>query len=231
VARTGLLCKRTHTAGFSLNRRFLALLLLCLPVAVYAATRLEIGQFSDGSLDGWKSKSFVGETEYSLVEQDGRMVLLANSVGSASVLGRKIKIDLTETPYVNWSWKVERGLPKMDETTKGGDDFAARLYFVKSGGVAIWNTKALNYVWAGSQLRDTSWPNAFEPNNSIMHAVRGSWDPTGEWRQEKRNVREDFKKSFGKDIKSINAVAIMTDTDNTGLRARAVYGDIYFTAN
>jgi len=208
-----------------MNKRFLAVLSFCLPVAIFAADRVEIGNFSNGSLDGWTSKSFVGETEYSVVEEDGRMVLLANSVGSASVLGRKIKIDLTKTPYVNWSWKVERGLPKIDETTKGGDDFAARLYFVKSGGVAIWNTKALNYVWASSQLRDT------EPKNSIMHAIRGSWDPTGEWKQEKRNVREDFKKSFGKDIKSINAVAIMTDTDNTGLRARAAYGDIYFTAN
>ena len=214
-----------------MNVRILMLLSFCLPVVVIAADRIDIGRFSAGSLEGWTSKSFVGETEYSIVEQDGRVVLLANSVGSASVLGRKIKIDLTKTPYVNWSWKVERGLPKMDETAKSGDDFAARLYFVKSGGIAIWNTKALNYVWAGSQLRDTSWPNAFEPDNSIMHAVRGSWDPTGVWKEEKRNVREDFKKSFGKDIKSINAVAIMTDTDNTGLRARAVYGDIYFSAN
>ncbi len=212
-------------------RSYLAVFLVCLSVAVIADERMDIGIFSNGSLDGWKTKSFVGETDYSIIKENGRSVLLANSVGSASVLGRKIKIDLTKTPYVNWSWKVERGLPKMDETTKGGDDFAARLYFVKSGGFAIWNTKALNYVWASSQLRDTSWPNAFEPKNSIMHAVRGSWDPTGEWKQEKRNVREDFKKSFGTDIKSINGVAIMTDTDNTGLRARAVYGDIFFTAN
>jgi len=214
-----------------LIRSYLAVFLVCLSVAVIADERMDIGIFSNGSLDGWKTKSFVGETDYSIIKENGRSVLLANSVGSASVLGRKIKIDLTKTPYVNWSWKVERGLPKMDETTKGGDDFAARLYFVKSGGFAIWNTKALNYVWASSQLRDTSWPNAFEPKNSIMHAVRGSWDPTGEWKQEKRNVREDFKKSFGTDIKSINGVAIMTDTDNTGLRARAVYGDIFFTAN
>jgi len=217
--------------GFSLIKRFLAVVLVCLSVTVFANDRMDIGTFSSGSLDGWQTKSFVGETEYTIVEEEGRPVLLANSVGSASVLGRKIKIDLTKTPYVNWSWKVERGLPKVDETTKSGDDFAARLYFVKSGGFAIWNTKALNYVWASSQLRDTSWPNAFEPSNSIMHAVRGSWDPIGEWRHEKRNVREDFKKSFGKDIKSVNGVAIMTDTDNTGLRARAVYGDIFFTAN
>lgn len=211
-------------------KHILPAVLLGLSVAAMAAERIDIGKFSDASLDGWESKSFVGETEYRFAEQDGRSVLLAESSGSASGMGRKIKIDLTKTPYVNWSWKVERGLPTLDETSRGGDDYAARLYVVKSGGALIWNTRALNYVWSGSQSRETTWPNAFKPKNAIMHAVRGSSDATGEWKQEKRNVREDFKKIFGKDIKSIDAVAIMTDTDNSGLRANAAYGDIYFTA-
>lgn len=199
-------------------------------VAMAAGDRIDIGNFSSASLDGWEGKSFVGETEYTFVESDGKSVLQANSEGTASGMGRKMKIDLTKTPYVNWSWKVERGLPQLNETTKAGDDYAARLYVVKSGGALIWNTKALNYVWSGSQPRDTSWPNAFKPKNAIMLAARGTNDSTGEWRQEKRNVREDFKKVFGKDIKSIDAIAIMTDTDNSGLRASAAYGDIYFTA-
>jgi len=155
---------------------------------------------------------------------------MANSVGTASGFGRKIKIDLTKTPWVNWSWKIERGLPALPEKTKSGDDYAARLYLVKSGGALIWNTKALNYVWSGSHDRDASWPNAYKPKNSIMLAARGTSDKTGEWVTEKRNVREDFKQAFGKDIKSIDAVAIMTDTDNSGLSASAAYGDIYFTA-
>ena len=141
--------------------------------------RVDIGQFSSGSLSGWEGKSFVGETEYNIEQSEGQSVLIARSSGSASGLGRKITIDLTKTPFVNWSWKVERGLPELDETSKSGDDYAARLYVVKSGGALIWNTKALNYVWSGSQSKDTVWPNAFKPKNAIMLAARGAEDATG----------------------------------------------------
>ena len=192
--------------------------------------RVDIGNFSAGNLEGWESKSFVGKTEYKFKQEDGQSVLAAESYGAASGLVRKITIDLTKTPYVNWSWKVDRALPELNETQKSGDDYAARLYVVKSGGVRIWKTKALNYVWSGSQPKDTIWPNVFRPKNSIMLAARGAEDSTGQWHHEKRNIRKDFKKIFGQDITSIDAIAIMTDTDNTGLRANAVYGDIYFSA-
>ena len=206
-----------------------AMLFLPLQLAL-AETRVDVANFSAGSLDGWESKSYVGETEYSFVEEEGRTVLSAGSYGSASGIGRKITVDLTKTPFINWSWKVNRGLPRIDETVKSGDDFAARLYLVKSGGARIWKTKALNYVWSGNQERESVWPNAFRPNNSIMVAARGFKDNKGEWVHEKRNVREDFKKQFGKEITTVDLVAIMTDTDNSGLRAEAAYGDIYFTA-
>lgn len=212
--------------------KFLAAIVLSISVTSSAAmfNRVDIASFSAGSLNGWESKSFVGKTNYK-IKQDGELsVLAAESIGTASGLGRKITIDLTRTPYVNWSWKVEQSLPRLEETQKGGDDYAARLYVIKSGGLIIWNTKALNYVWSSSQQKETVWPNAFKPKNAIMFAVRGPEDSTGGWRHEKRNVREDFKQIFGKDVKSIDGIAIMTDTDNSGLHASAVYGDIYFSA-
>ena len=195
-----------------------------------AIDRVDIGQFSHGNASGWESKSFVGQTQYQLQHDGGKTVLAAKAVGSASGLGKKIKIDLRKTPYVNWSWKVDRGLAQVNEQSRDGDDFAARLYVVKSGGALIWKTKALNYVWSSNQARGESWPNPYQPKNSIMLAARGVDDSSGEWVTEKRNVREDLKKVFGKDITSIDAIAIMTDTDNTGREAHASYGDIFFTA-
>ena len=120
--------------------------------------------------------------------------------------------------------------PTLNERSKQGDDYAARLYVVKSSGALFWKTKAVNYVWSGSELRDNSWKSAWKPKNDVMVAVRGTDDSIGEWKTEKRNVREDFKKAYGIDIKQIEGVAIMTDTDNSGLNATAEYGDIYFTA-
>jgi hypothetical protein len=50
------------------------------------------------------------------------------------------------------------------------------------------------------------------------------------WVSHKRNVRADLKEQFGEDIQSIDAVALMTDTDNSGGAAQAFYGDIWFSA-
>ena len=194
------------------------------------ANRVDIGQFSAGIYSGWESRAFVGKTDYQLEHDGNTTVLAAKASGSASGLGKKIKIDLRKTPYVNWSWKVDRGLGQVNEKTKRGDDFAARLYIVKSGGPLIWRTKALNYVWSSSQARGASWPNPHQPRNAIMFATRGVDDNSGQWMTEKRNVREDLKELFGEDITSIDAIAIMTDTDNTGKVAHASYGDIFFTA-
>ena len=194
------------------------------------SNRVDIGEFSSGNSRGWESKSFVGNTDYSLMVDGQMTVLTASSNGTASGLGRQIKIDLRKTPYVNWSWKVDERVGNENEKSKDGDDFAARLYVVKSGGALLWNTKALNYVWSENQNRGESWPNPYRPKNAIMVAARGIGDSSGKWVTEKRNVREDLKAAFGKDIKFIDAIAIMTDTDNTGGSAKASYGDIYFSA-
>lgn len=192
--------------------------------------KIEVSQFSKNSLEGWERKSFSGQTDYQLTEEGTRTVLLAKASSSASGLGKKIRIDLTRTPYINWSWKIDHRLEGLDETTKSGDDYAARLYVVKSGGAFVWKTKALNYVWSSNQPKEVVWPNAFQPKNAKMLSIRGVEDQVGQWVAEKRNVREDLKKVFGKNIETIDAVAIMTDSDNSGRNASAAYGDIFFTA-
>lgn len=193
--------------------------------------RVSISNFDKQNLKGWQQKSFAGKTNYQITEENGRKVLVADSMATASGLGKKIKVDLKKTPYINWSWKIDNTLDGLDETTKAGDDYVARLYVVKSGGPLLWKTKALNYVWSSNQSQEQIWRNAFQPKNAIMLAVRGNKDQPGQWVTEKRNVLEDFKKAFGKDIDKIDAIAIMTDTDNSKREASATYGEIYFTAD
>jgi hypothetical protein len=195
---------------------------------VLAEQRVLVAAFSQGSLAGWASKSFKGETRYRLVDSgDDGQVLQAESHGQASGLFREIKIDLTQTPFLYWSWRVDQALTGLDERSKAGDDYAARLYVVVSGGLLFWKTRAINYVWSGSQPQGSRWPNAFT-GNAVMIAQRGSEDAAGQWRFERRNVRDDMRALFGKDITRIDAIAIMTDTDNSEGDARASYGDIWF---
>ena len=94
-----------------------------------------------------------------------------------------------------------------------------------------WRSKALNYVWSGQADAEAVWPNAYLPKNAMMLATRTANDPLDTWLNEKRNVREDLRNVYGKDIKYIDVVALMTDTDNTGQKVTAYYGNIFFTAD
>jgi len=60
----------------------------------------------------------------------------------------------------------------------------------------------------------------------MMVAVQSGPPHVGEWMEERRNVLEDFRKFFGEDPPTVGAVAIMTDTDNTGEQTIAWYGPI-----
>ena len=192
--------------------------------------QIVIGNFSVGALTGWKAKEFKGQTQYQLIKIDGVQALKADSDAAASGLFHEQRIDLQKTPVMNWRWRIENRMGKLDEQAKSGDDFTARVYVVVSGGLVFWNTKAINYVWASTSSKDKVWPNPFAGDHAMMVAVRSSSDETGTWYTERRNIREDFKRLTGQDIKSIDAVAIMTDTDNAKGKATAYYGDIYFTA-
>jgi hypothetical protein len=194
------------------------------------ADKISIGDFSSGTLRDWEGQSFKGRTHYRLVEQAGVKVLKADSSASASGLFRKQRIDLTQTPFLNWRWRIENRLGKLNEQSKSGDDYAARVYVVIDGGLAFWRKKALNYVWASTSPKGSIWPNAFAGEHVMMIALRSFGDDTAVWYDEKRNILEDLRMQFGEEIRHIDAVAIMTDTDNAGGRVIAYYGDIFFSA-
>jgi hypothetical protein len=192
------------------------------------AQRVDVGRFSLGKLDGWQEKSFAGETRYVLREEEGGgRALHAVSNASASGLFREIQVDLQRTPFLHWSWKVENLLPAGDERSKAGDDYPARIYVVFPGGLFFWRTRAINYVWSSDQPVGSEWPNAYTAN-ARMIAVRSGSAGLGQWQQERRDVRADYRRLFGEEPGDVAAVAIMTDTDNTGATAEAWYGDIWF---
>ena len=195
------------------------------------ATRLNISHFSSEQLNGWKSKEFKNKTHYQIIQLDSKTVLKASSDSSASGLFKEQRIDLYKTPYLNWSWRIENRLGKLNEQTKPGDDYAARVYVVIDGGWVFWNTRAINYVWASNTKKGEIWPNAFAGDHAIMIALRSDEDPLGTWQTEKRNILQDLQRLFGDRIRYIDAVAVMTDTDNAKGKATAFYADIYFTEN
>ncbi|MFQ3237392.1 MAG: hypothetical protein ACI9C4_002976 [Paraglaciecola sp.] len=186
--------------------------------------------YSVASMIDWEHRSFSGDTAYSVVydKQMQRDVILASSSQTASGLFFEQKIDLNKTPFLNWSWRVEKFPTVSDEKTKSGDDFAARVYIVAQDGWTFLSSKAISYVWAKQSKTDEVWPNPFVKSNAMMLAVRGREDGSG-WVTEKRNIKTDLQKLFGKEIRYIKAIAIMTDTDNSNSAAISYYSDIRLT--
>jgi hypothetical protein len=207
------------------------ILILLLPITGWSESkaRVEVGRFSQNDTSGWEVREFAGATDYSLTLVDGKQVLLADSRQSASAYYKKIRVDLDKTPILNWSWRKQQSINPGDELDKKGDDFVARIYVIKSGGLFFWNSLALNYVWSYQHKTNDSWNNPFAGEKSKMLAQRDASDPQHRWFYERRNVATDFKQLLGKDIRQINGVAIMTDSDNSGLSAIALYGDIFFS--
>ncbi|HEY8160558.1 MAG TPA: DUF3047 domain-containing protein [Methylobacter sp.] len=212
-----------------MRRLFITLLMVFTTQDLLAKSKLMIGEFSRNQLDGWEHKSFKGETRYQLQTLDGVMGLKADSHGAASGLFKEQHIDLEQTPFLNWSWRITNRLEGLNEQTKSGDDYAARIYVVVKGGLAFWQTKAINYVWASNTAKGSVWPNAFAGDHTMMLALRGPEASTDIWYTEKRNVRADLQKLLGEDFRFIDAVALMTDTDNSNQQVSAFYGDIWFS--
>ncbi len=197
-------------------------------ISVNANENKGISNYSEGDLSGWEEKSFEGNSQYDFIETSIGKVLRASTEGKASGLFKEVSVDLTKTPWINWSWKIENTFKNNNERGKEGDDYAARVYVVVSGGIFFWNTRALNYVWASHEPKDSSWSNAYT-DNAKMIAVQSGDNMVSQWVNEKRNVREDFKTLFGEDIEKIDVIAVMVDGDNTGQSAISYFGDIYFS--
>ena len=188
------------------------------------ASDLLLDDYQQGISKNWKEKSFTGLTRYEVVREDGQLCLKATSDAAASALYYEIEFDPREHPFLAWRWKVSNILAKGDELKKEGDDYAARVYVVFPSAF-FWRTKAVNYIWANKLPAGRAVPNPFT-SNACMIAVQSGRSHVGQWMEEKRNLLEDYRKCFGEDPPKAGAVAIMTDTDNTGEKATAWYGPI-----
>ena len=193
-------------------------------VKVFDFTEEELGTLKVRKVRGANKK-----TEYSVGNNENGNFLKAVANSSASGLGKEIKINLNKTPFLNITWKVEKDLKGIDERSKKGHDYAARVFVVKKTGATPLSNRAMNYVFSSNE--DT---NVFHPSpytkKSIDYVLASTKDHLNEWITVKVNVKEHFKKFHDLDLDEINGVAIMADTDNSKLKSISYYQNIYFSA-
>ena len=57
---------------------------------------------------------------------------------------------MNKTPFINITWKVEKDLNGIDEKSKKGHDYAARVFVVKKTGATALSNRAINYVFSSN---------------------------------------------------------------------------------
>ncbi|KXF80483.1 hypothetical protein ATN88_22330 [Enterovibrio coralii] len=186
--------------------------------------------FPYSPLDAWKEQTFIGATAYqpTFDKAKGEGRLLTESEGSASALYREVDITLDETPLLSWGWEIKRFPTVESIKTKKNDDYALRVSVTARTGFTMMSSQTIVYVWSPHDNVDASWPSPFSPKKFKLINV-SSGDATGEWREVKRNVKQDFQRVFGLDIKKVSAIAIMSDSDNSNSRASGVISPLVFS--
>ncbi len=189
----------------------------------------KVFEFSGDELKNLKVRKIKNETKYSVETNENGNLLKAVSNGTASGLGKEIIINLNKTPYINITWKVEKDLKGIDEKSKKGHDYAARVFVVKKTGATALSNRAINYVFSSNNLINESWRSPFT-KKSIDYVLATTKNNLNEWVTVKANVKEHFKKLHDLDVNELNGVAIMSDTDNSKMKAISYFQNIYFSS-
>jgi hypothetical protein len=218
------------------TRPALFALLLVLVGAAWAADQVVIEDWSKypvgthGIPPGWEGQKW-GSPAYDLtiVENDGHKVLHLASKSEGSTISKDIKgkVDLKETPILEWRWRVVRLPANGDSRKKETDDQAAQVYVGWPRFPEAVRSRIIGYVW------DTSAPVGTivksEKTGTVTYVVvRSGTADLGKWITEQRNVAEDYRKIYGEAPDNPGGVSLAIDSNDTRSSAESFLGPILF---
>ena len=228
--------------------------------APIAPTLVAIPAFSVSSADaqraypvGWADfiiHSGKKRTVYEIVTFQDQRVLKATSEQSASGLQALIDIDPAIKPWISFSWWADHMLEHADMNHADGDDSPNRIVVAFDGDKTKLEPRdraffeqvkfltgrdlpyaTLMYVW------DPKLPVGTVAISKHTKRIRkivlgGAASPIKQWYKFKRNLLADYQLAYGPEtIGRVRSVGLMTDTDNTGDKVTAYYGDVSVTAD
>ena len=198
---------------------------------IVSANEVRVFEFTQEELKSLEVRKVRGadaKTKYFIGQNENGNFLKAVADNAASGLGKEIKIDLNSTPILNITWKVEKDLNGIDERSKKGHDYAARVFVIKKTGATPLSNRAMNYVFSSNEDVNVFHPSPYT-KKSIDYVLATTKEHLNEWVTVKVNVKENFKQFHDLDLDEINGIAIMADTDNSKLKSISYYQNIYFS--
>lgn len=160
-----------------------------------------------------------------IVQDEGRRVLELATAGEAMRIGRALKIDLKQTPWLVWEWKALVLPAGGDVRHARRNDQAGRVMVVFEG------MKGLQYVWdttapAGTETR----PDELELFRRVLIVVRSGAADLGRWSRERRNVHDDYRRLFDEEPPAVKLVGVESHSNDTNTRTAVRFGRVHFEA-
>jgi Protein of unknown function (DUF3047) len=179
----------------------------------------------DLKAQSWGSPKY----DFEIVTDENQRALRMKSANEASLASRDVKgkVNLKETPILEWSWKVVT-LPKNgDSCKKATDDQAAQVYVVWPRFPEAVRSRIIGYVWDSTEPVGKICKS--EKTGTVTYIVlRSGPGELGKWITERRNVVEDFKKIYEDEPDGPAAVSIAIDSNDTTSTAESFMGSIFF---
>jgi hypothetical protein len=219
-----------------MHHRVLTVLATLLVItAAWAADELVVEDWkakigATGVPSGWQGQNWGSpKYDFKVVDSDGRTGLHMKSANEGSTITRDIKgrINLKETPILEWSWKAVT-LPKGGNSCrKSSDDQALQLFVVWPRFPEAVRSRIIGYVWDTTQPVGTICKS--EKTGTVTYIVlrSGSGD-LGKWFSERRNIVEDFTKVYGEAPDNPAAVSVSIDSNDTDSTSESFVGPIAF---
>jgi hypothetical protein len=219
-----------------MRRRAVLSLFLLMATVAWAAEQVVIEDWSKapvgtkGIPPGWQGQKW-GSPAYDLtvVENDGHRTLHLVSKNEGSTISKDIegKVNLKDTPILEWRWKVITLPVNGDSRKKETDDQAAQIYVVWPRFPEALRSRIIGYIW------DTTAPVGTivksEKTGTITYVVvRSGTADLGKWVTERRNVAEDFRKIYGEAADNPGVISVSIDSNDTHSSAESFLGTILF---
>lgn len=180
---------------------------------------------------GWESLTFSGISPTQFSSADPHELTIA-STRSSSLLWRVLAEDDWRSISASWRWRVDESVVPAPLDIEGKDDRAIAIFFLfardeqaarSAAGAgslssAMWRSSGavLSYVWGGDAPAGTvvSFPQMGDAGRQII--LHNALAPLGRWTDETVDFRADFTRAFGRPPGPLIAIAIASDSDDTG---------------
>jgi hypothetical protein len=213
-------------------RSLTALLAAALAVGAGASTvRLDNWEsYPPGALDlAGLWRAYPSEQKFkhapAIVLDGDRPALSLRTENEAMRIGRSVKIDPRETPWLHWEWKALVLPEGGDVRDPRRNDQAGRVMVMFEG------MKGLLYVW------DTTAPVGAESRSDgldifqrALIVVRSGSQNLGQWEAQRRNVYQDYRRVFDAEPRDIKWVGLESHSNDTRTGTAVLFGGVRFEA-